>query len=667
MIVVLKRPSTWVGFAAGALGPALFFWLLSRDVGPSTAAAIVAAAAFTACWLADLVGGAGGLPEPGSGRPGAALGAAACGLVGLQSLGLRGCAAGAGLAALAGWALSWWRRRRAWTASPPESSEPTRPLLAGPVLLAGLGLAAATWAGWTRLASLLSGHWLYAQSLTLSALLLGAGLGWRAGGKAAPGIRGGPAPAPLAFCVPAFFGLLGLAFLRFIGIDAGRGEYLHSPMADVSDLVFILVQSCAMTGLWAFLTTAACAVVAVPAAGIPSETAPRSPQEAWRQGAGSSERRRSPFAQTAALASALAGLAAGVSLERRAGPEAAVALPSLTLMLLALIASGPARVARMATLSKIAAVALILSFWLGWHSRHLLSEVWTNRLNAVYPGGAFTCLSESGDESLGVFRFPLGDNILLEDGFAVYFDTGSAKRVAHIPLLMASRPGQGASQLQVLLLGVRSPLTVASAMAYGTQVSAVDPHPSYKAVLAALSGAPWPPPAPGASPTVIQSGLMSYLERSTTDYDVILLEVPVPLETPKAAFTTTVESLSLAKSRLKPGGILALRVHPPIPPVWLTRILRTAEQVFPHLAFLDDLRGALILASADPLPEFDTLLGRMPVDAQLDDILLEDALFFMKYSWRNKPGAQAPAAEPPERADLPGNAFPLRQIISEGW
>ncbi|MFA6317879.1 MAG: hypothetical protein WC943_10710 [Elusimicrobiota bacterium] len=632
--------SILAGLAAGLGLPPVFHLLLRHGAGPSAAAAAAAG-------LAVLGGLAGGAFRGPTGLLAGGAGVLLSGLIALPGVGVRLTLAAALTSAAA--SLIFGLRRPAGEDTPggPAPAFPPQSVLIPAVLL-----AAAAAAGWTRLETLLIGNWAYGLCLTLSALLLGAGAGSWAGPKAAarlgdgPAADDGPAPEGSALAAAGLLGVLGLPFTRFIGLNAGSGEFLQAPLRGPADALFLMGQPFLLVASWSFLAAAALSALAV-----------RRPS-------------RSPALALALLASA--GPFAGMALTRVSGPEAAIAVNSVLLMLLGLAAAGAGRLWRAPVLSKAAAAAVALGLWAGAANQGIMRDVWTNRLDEAFPGGEFLFLRDDGDESLGAYRFASGVTIALEDGVAVFHEPLTLARFTRIPLLARDRAA-GAPAPRVLFLGVRDPRALAEALASGVSARAVDPHPGYPELLRRLGQ-----DAPALEGLAVADGLLRQ-RPSPRGWDIIFLEPPAPLDSTKSSLALTEEALRDLAAGLAPDGILAVLLTTPCREAWLIRTLATAGESFPH-ALLIELSGRrLLLASDRPLPKPVELVSRLPAPLKLDEAELiafrEEGDSWSSDRLRSCPNPGVFTAEGAgpgtrrglvETDDRPRNAFPLAEILSSG-
>jgi len=638
---------TWAGL--GMLAPAAAGLALRLGAGVTVCAAVMCGVC-----LAALAGGCRltaeipRRPLPAFAAPAAAL---LCATVLLPLLGLRAL----GLTGAAMFLAGWIKTR-------PRLPEGTAASAAAPPvwLLAPAGAAAAAW---TRCLGLLWGHSFYAFCGLLIAAGGGTAFGLWLRTRCAPAFAAAGLPRRLFVLASALAGLLGLGWLRFIGLNTGAAEYLFAALQGPGDLLFIVGQSALALGLW-------CALLAL----AWEEGAPDGRTPAARLEAPSLKGRRSPLPEGASrLAAALvaaAGPLAAWALIPHLGAAETAAVSHLVLAAASLAGSGPESLLRRPILSRVALVGLALALALGWKSRGLFPDIWLNRLNAAWAGGRYLALAEDGRELLAVYRFSSGVPALLRDGAAWVAAPLEAKREAHLPLLLQGSPRR------VLLLRVRNPATVYSAMAHGADILAVDPHPGAGLILRAQAAAgrpsplpegtaPWPPPFPavnGARLSWTQADPRRYLRAAGPAFEAIIAELPFPAPTPEWSRLVTREAFQELRGRLAPEGLAALRLPAPYPPRSLARTLSTARSVFAHVGVYELPGGYLLVCSDQPLTtDAATLLARRDVFVQADDLRLDDDLPRLRWDdLTTLPAALAALA--PDTDDRPSGFFPLSEL-----
>ena len=495
------------------------------------------------------------------------------------------------------------------------------------------GLAAAGAAVWTRCLALMTGNSVYAWTWVVCALSLGAGAGlWtRERWRALIPNESLAAALPGALMTSAgLFGLLFLHFLRFIGINAGAGEYLQAPLGTPFDLLFIAGQACAALALRSALLAAS---------------------------AGSAAQENGPRTRLARGFACLWGPAlAGASLSRL-GPATSAVLLNLLLIAAGLLRLWRHAPWRAAALAKTAGAALALAAFLCLGTRDAFLHIWINRLNSAYPGGRFLALHDDGAEALGVYEFSTGEKILVRDGAAQYNTGLFSKQEAHLPLLLLAEPRSA------LLVAERSPVTIDAALSHGVRVDVLDPHRASRDNLKLLATRGWRPPE--ARLSFLRGGRRAALRAAATRrYDMILVELPVPAHAPEAAFWATLEFLRGLGARLSPHGLLAVSLSAPYFEDTLPILARTAERAFPHVVLLRLPGGVLVCASEDPIePSPAAMASRRTDEARFDDPSLAGVLAG-GLPWlraRDLPNPRGVGAQDDDRAAM---GFPLRAIFS---
>lgn len=462
---------------------------------------------------------------------------------------------------------------------------------AGWTAVAGLILVSAASAGWTRVYGLFLGHPPFAAALFLTAFALGA--------AAEPWLRarvirsaGGSKHAVTHWALSAagFWGLFSLAFLRFIGLNAGSAERLQSALLSSRDALFIALQLFALAAIWSVLVVKT------------------NPDDA--------EDKAAAAAMSSMLLCVLLGPAAGY-LFSLLGAASALAAANAALLALglwhALRAGAPASDA----IIKAASAAVAAGLWLSMAGADLFKVLWTNRLDAAYPGGRFLLLEDDGREILGVYQFSTKAKTLLSDGFVSLYSEDGGKHAAHILLLL--RP----QSRRMLALGARHPATLHSALSHGISLDAVDPHKSYSKALQLLSRSD----AIRKDFSVSENSFTGYLSSPGPEYDVILQEIPYPHKRPENASRVSRQALGLLRRRLKPGGIAAIRLPGGESDPKRERMQAAIAGAFTHagLCRFDD--GVLILVSDSDFSEnLKSLRARITDNIWIDDPRLDPDL-----------------------------------------
>jgi hypothetical protein len=200
--------------------------------------------------------------------------------------------------------------------------------------------------------------------------------------------------------------------------------------------------------------------------------------------------------------------------------------------------------------------------------------------------------------------------------------TPLTKIMASLPLAFLNHPPQNAL---VICFGMGT--THRSMLSWGIDSTAVELVPSVPELF-------WYFHADGPvllksprSHVVIDDG-RRFLERTTAEYDVIVIDPPPPLEAAGSSLLYSREFYSAAKKRLRPDGILQ-QWYPGGDLTTTTAVARALKESFPYVrtfSSLDSLEGWGIghgihyLASREPIPNRSAaeLAGRMPQSAAAD-------------------------------------------------
>jgi hypothetical protein len=420
-----------------------------------------------------------------------------------------------------------------------------------------IALAAAAIAAWSRALGLLWGDSFTAVWAVAAAMNLALAAGFELRRRYSAGMEEEIPPEFWLLC-SGLAGGLGLAWLRMIGLNAGSDELLLTPLGGRGAWL-VAIPSVLASSLW---------LVPLPLA---SHT-----RGGWR---------------SALMAGA--GPAAAWLLAPRLGPEHTAAAFHVALSAGALACLGRRLASCGPVMSKTAVAMAVLTAALGWRSP-CLADVWLNRLNAAWPGGRFLELSDDGRESLGLYRFSSGAPVLLSNGRMWHNGGLSAKRQAHLPMLLSGRTGR------VLLVSNRNPATLISALAHGAEIVALDPHPAAESILRAQTNNAWPPAAEGSGGATIRfvhADARRFLASRGESFSTIIMELPSGETTPEAARLTTREAFSLIKSRLTPDGVAAQRLPEPWTSRAAQRVEKTARSVFAHVGTFELPGGRLLVAS----------------------------------------------------------------------
>ena len=316
------------------------------------------------------------------------------------------------------------------------------------------------------------------------------------------------------------------------------------------------------------------------------------------------------FARAAALAASEGlplGTAYGVeSLGGLVGGLLATILPALGFGNLSVILAGGA----LAGLTAL--VAGEQGFRAAWMPVPLVLIValsFSHRLDVRLSRASLPFLVEVRDTPYGrvAVTSHLGQSAVFTDGALAFESQGtSVEETAHVAALMVDRPGR------ILLLG---------GVAEGFLPELLKHHPAQidcveldrQGLAIALRAAP-----PGVreslrSPLVrlVHEDPRRFLATSGTPYDLIVSALPDP-RTSASSRMWTREAFEAFRARLRPGGVLALRLHAP-ENLWTAleiqrgaSLMRALMESFPGVLILPGA-DTLLLASVSPLPRDPTL------------------------------------------------------------
>ncbi len=204
---------------------------------------------------------------------------------------------------------------------------------------------------------------------------------------------------------------------------------------------------------------------------------------------------------------------------------------------------------------------------------------------------------------------------LLVNGVSMTILTPATKMIASLPLAFLDHPPQNAL---VICFGMGT--THRSMLSWGIDSTAVDLVPSVPALF-------WYYHADGPellksarSHIVIDDG-RRFLERTTGQYDVIVIDPPPPVQAAGSSLLYSREFYAAAQKRLRPDGILQ-QWFPGGDATTAAAIARALKESFPYVRAFGSLEGwgAHFLASRQPIPDRSAaeLAKRMPASAAAD-------------------------------------------------
>jgi len=209
------------------------------------------------------------------------------------------------------------------------------------------------------------------------------------------------------------------------------------------------------------------------------------------------------------------------------------------------------------------------------------------------------------------------EKLLLVNGIGMTGLSPITKMIAHLPLAFLQRKPENAL---VICFGMGT--THRSMLSWGISSTAVELVPSvvsmfsyYHADASQLLQSP-------RSRIVVDDG-RSYLERSTEQYDVIVLDPPPPVEAAASSLLYSKEFYASARQHLRPDGILQQWF--PMgggDRVIIASVAKALKESFPYVRVFHSVEGwgYHFLASSSPLPHVSglELANRLPAAAAAD-------------------------------------------------
>jgi predicted membrane-bound spermidine synthase len=204
---------------------------------------------------------------------------------------------------------------------------------------------------------------------------------------------------------------------------------------------------------------------------------------------------------------------------------------------------------------------------------------------------------------------------LLVNGVGMTALTPITKLMAAMPLAFLDHPPQKAL---VICFGMGT--THRSMLSWGIDSTAVDLVPSVPALFWYYhADAPELLKSP-RSHVIVDDG-RRFLERTTEQYDVIVIDPPPPIEAAGSSMLYSREFYAAAQKRLRPDGILQ-QWYPGGDAVTTVAITRALQESFPYVRAFGSVEGwgTHYLASRQPIPARTAaeLVKRMPASAAAD-------------------------------------------------
>ena len=204
---------------------------------------------------------------------------------------------------------------------------------------------------------------------------------------------------------------------------------------------------------------------------------------------------------------------------------------------------------------------------------------------------------------------------LLVNGYGMTNLTPITKVMAHMPLAFLDRPPQNAL---VICFGMGT--TFRALRSWGIPVTAAELVPSVPKMFDYYHADGLSILASPLSHVVIDDG-RRILERTSQQFDLITIDPPPPVQTAGSSMLYSEEFYSVAKRRLRAGGILQQWL--PVVDVDRAAVAAAAKSLrasFPYVRVFWDEFGTHFLCSDHPLParSADELVKKLPAAAVID-------------------------------------------------
>ena len=204
---------------------------------------------------------------------------------------------------------------------------------------------------------------------------------------------------------------------------------------------------------------------------------------------------------------------------------------------------------------------------------------------------------------------------LMINGIGITTLTPITKMMAHLPLAQLShRP----SSALIICFGMGT--SHRSALSWHINSTAVELVPSVPVLFPYFHSTGRVGLDSPLSHVVIDDG-RSYLERTSEQFDVIVLDPPPPVGAAASSLLYSKEFYTIAKQHLQAGGILQ-QWFPGGDTLTQTSVVRAVVESFPYVRTFVSVEhsGLHLLASVDPIPSLTAseLAQRLPVDAADD-------------------------------------------------
>jgi predicted membrane-bound spermidine synthase len=208
-----------------------------------------------------------------------------------------------------------------------------------------------------------------------------------------------------------------------------------------------------------------------------------------------------------------------------------------------------------------------------------------------------------------------GSKNLFVNGYGITVLTTVTKVMAHLPLAFSAEPPESAL---AICFGMGT--TYRSLMSWGIRTVAVELVPSVKEAFSYYHSGTEELLRNPRGRIVIDDG-RRFLKRTAETFDVITIDPPPPVEAAGSSLLYSREFYALARTRLKPTGILQ-QWFPEGEGPEASAITRALVESFPYVKVFRSFRdgGFHFLASGRPLivPGVEAFRDRLPLEAQKD-------------------------------------------------
>lgn len=206
---------------------------------------------------------------------------------------------------------------------------------------------------------------------------------------------------------------------------------------------------------------------------------------------------------------------------------------------------------------------------------------------------------------------------LLVNGMGMSGLTPITKMIAHLPLAFLPRPPKNAL---VICFGMGT--THRSMLSWGISSTAVELVPSVVSVFPYFHADAGEVLRSPLSHVVVDDG-RAYMERSSEQFDVIVIDPPPPVEAAASSLLYSKEFYAIARLHLRPGGILQQWFPTGSrDPAMLASVTKALQESFPYVRVFRSIEGwgYHFLASESPLPAVTpaTLAARLSPAATSD-------------------------------------------------